>query len=157
MARSYLESRDLATTSYGPGETLPTTPKPTHSAHTSTTGLLPYANAKDIIDGIPANWPNPEIPPNYEDPKDPFEDGWKGLLPFAITTKVSLQHPRGKRPLSIRELTSLQGFLLEHRFPPGTLRREVRRQIGNVFPPSVAKVVFESIKRQLLAHDGFDK
>jgi DNA (cytosine-5)-methyltransferase 1 len=59
-------------------------------------------------------------------------------------------HPCGTRDFTIREYACLQGF------PPNHLFRGsyVKKQIGNAVPPSVAKVLFESIKKALDRADG---
>jgi len=59
-------------------------------------------------------------------------------------------HPSGTRDFTLREYASLQGFPLNHVFR-GT---GVKKQIGNAVPPCVAKVLFESIKRDLDKADG---
>lgn len=57
----------------------------------------------------------------------------------------------GNRDFTLREYACLQGFPLEHKF--GRIR--VKKQIGNAVPPSIAKVLFEEIKKSLLKADGF--
>jgi DNA (cytosine-5)-methyltransferase 1 len=59
-------------------------------------------------------------------------------------------HPSGKRGLTLREYAALQGFPSGHEFRGS----HIKRQIGNAVPPSVAKVLFESIKRDLERADG---
>lgn len=59
-------------------------------------------------------------------------------------------HPSGTRSFTLREIACLQGFPLEHRFG----KVGVREQIGNAFPPVVAKVFFESIIQALRKADG---
>lgn len=50
------------------------------------------------------------------------------------------------------EFATLQGFPREHQFF-GPARRVVMKQIGNAFPPIVAKVFFEAIRKSLEAQD----
>jgi len=59
-------------------------------------------------------------------------------------------HPSGKRGFTNREFACLQSFPLEHQFGP----TRARIQIGNAFPPIVAKVFFEAIIKALLEADG---
>jgi DNA (cytosine-5)-methyltransferase 1 len=59
-------------------------------------------------------------------------------------------HPSGKRDLTLREYATLQGFPDCHVFKGSY----VKKQIGNAVPPCVAKVLFESIKKDLDAVDG---
>ena len=59
-------------------------------------------------------------------------------------------HPSGTRDFTLREYASLQGFPLNHVFR-GT---GIKKQIGNAVPPCVAKVLFESVKRDLDRADG---
>jgi len=47
----------------------------------------------------------------------------------------------------------LQGFPPTHVFKGSY----IRKQIGNAVPPSVAKVLFESIKRDLNRADGIEE
>lgn len=78
---------------------------------------------------------------------------YNGNLPLrnCITTAGSPDpHPDGNRCFTDRELACLQGFPLEHVFA-GTKKK---MQIGNSFPPLVAKVFFSCILRQLEETDG---
>ena len=59
-------------------------------------------------------------------------------------------HPSGERDFTLREYAALQGFPPSHVFAGSC----VKKQIGNAVPPVVAKVLFESIKRQLDEADG---
>ncbi len=56
------------------------------------------------------------------------------------------------RDLTLREYASLQGFPATHVFRGNY----VKKQIGNAVPPCVAKVLFESIKRDLERVDGVE-
>lgn len=59
-------------------------------------------------------------------------------------------HPSGKRDLTLREYACLQGFPLDHVFSG----KHVKKQIGNAVPPCIAKVLFESIRKDLERADG---
>jgi DNA (cytosine-5)-methyltransferase 1 len=59
-------------------------------------------------------------------------------------------HPSGARDFTLREYACLQGFPHCHLFRGNC----IKKQIGNAVPPVVAKVLFESIKRDLDRADG---
>ncbi len=59
-------------------------------------------------------------------------------------------HPSGTRDLTLREYAALQGFPMVHVFKGNY----VKKQIGNAVPPFCAKVLFESIKKDLDRADG---
>lgn len=60
-------------------------------------------------------------------------------------------HYNGERDYTLRELAILQGFLYGHMFV-GT-RTQIKKQIGNAFPASVAKVFFGTIRKFLERQD----
>lgn len=60
-------------------------------------------------------------------------------------------HYNGQRDFTPRELATLQGFPLHHEFVGS--RTDVKKQIGNAFPASVAKVFFENIRKFLERQD----
>jgi len=135
-----------------PGESLPAFPKPTHGAVSQSSagrGLAPLVTVKDAISTIPRGFPNhdPETArPRNESPYPADEP-----LRCCITTSGGGNiHPSGKRDLTHREFACLQGFPLEHKFGPV----RVKKQIGNAVPPSIARVLFEEIKKALLKADG---
>ena len=101
---------------------------------------------------IPEDSPNHDLngvvfhPNKYQTPWD-----GNGILPRAMTTSGGQNyHPTGKRDFTHREYAALQGFPPNHVFEGCG----VKRQIGNAVPPCVAKVLFESIKKQLDEADG---
>lgn len=61
-------------------------------------------------------------------------------------------HPSGLRPFSVPEFAALQGFPTHHLFTGSTARQT--RQIGNAVPPVIAKVLYESIIKELEEADG---
>lgn len=63
-----------------------------------------------------------------------------------------LFHYSGQREFTLRELAILQGVPLDHEFV-GPSRTVIKKQIGNAFPASVAKVFFESIRKFLERQD----
>ena len=112
----------------------------------------------EAISKIPVGWPEHMIPADYGTPRAPY----KGDRPFPRTILTRQKspgpgHPNGERDLSIRELASLQGFPLKHKFAASVSEGGVRKQIGNAFPPSIAGILFKSIKDQLLLQDDLEE
>jgi DNA (cytosine-5)-methyltransferase 1 len=82
----------------------------------------------------------------------PWDDG--SIAPRAITTHGGQNyHPSGKRGLTNREFAALQGFPIEHTFS----EKNVKKQIGNAVPPSIAKILFEAVRKALEEADGVEK
>jgi DNA (cytosine-5)-methyltransferase 1 len=134
-----------------PGEVLPKIPAPTHSEG-GADGLKPFVSVNEILATIPQNAPDHDIDGVLERSLRPW-DGTR-ILPRAITTDGGGNyHPSGKRDFTRRELATLQGFPLGHVFrAPYT-----KKQIGNSVPPCCAKVLFESIVKELDTADGIVK
>lgn len=61
-------------------------------------------------------------------------------------------HYSGKRAYTLRELACLQGFPTSHLFLGGN-QTAIKRQIGNAFPPSVVKVIYEHLHAWLDERD----
>lgn len=99
----------------------------------------------DIPEGFPLHNPDQMVTRN--------DAPYSGDLPLRYTICCGggpICHPSGKRGFTHRELACLQVFPLEHQFGPS----RARKQIGNAYPPIVAKVFFEAIIRALLEADG---
>ncbi|KUI63691.1 Modification methylase HphIA [Cytospora mali] len=142
----------LAITGACPGERLPPTLLPTHGAvpapdqkpwvtEIQAIGhLRPVTDLHDVRNARAVNVP----------PRD-------GNIPLPETICCGGTHKHyhfsGKRQYTPRELACLQGFPVTHRFE-GNLTG-IRKQIGNAFPPCVAAVFFEHIRRHLERTDGF--
>ena len=123
-----------------PGETLPSFPKPTHTAENAVT-------VNEVIGTIPDGFPNHDIKVDRDYP------AWDGDKPLKYTITCSgggNYHPSGKRDFTLREFACLQGFPLEHKFAGSA----IKRQIGNAVPPIAAKVFFEEIIKHLKKVDG---
>lgn len=130
-----------------PGEQLPPWPAPTHGngrkpwvTEAMAIGRLPrdvtlhdVNNARRVLGGVVRN---PHMP-----------------LPRTICCGGAQRmiHYNGQRDFTRRELATLQAFPLDHEFV-GSLT-DSRKQIGNAFPASVAKVFFESIRKCLERQD----
>jgi DNA (cytosine-5)-methyltransferase 1 len=129
-----------------PGEPLPDFPPFTHGP--SGSGLKPYVSVNRTIAHIPAHIPNQEIPSMRHRMRP-----WDGsqIVPRCITTHGGQNyHPSGLRYFSNREFARLQGFPDCHVFS----ETNVKKQIGNAVPPSVAKILYEHIIRWLKKADG---
>ena len=135
-------------------------PPPTHSEN-GTGGLKPYVSVYQAISRLGPS-PNLDRPPkfftqeqmndaNRKFPIYPY-DGHK-YLPKAITCGGGGNwHPSGKRDFSLKEYAALQGFPPVHTFAGGD--GQILEQIGNAVPPIIAKVLMESIIKDLKAADG---
>jgi len=126
-------------------------PAPTHSEDEED-NLKPVVTVNRTLLKIPPNAPdhNPEelIFPDRRRMKP-----WDGnaILPRTMTTSGGQNyHPSGTRDFTLREYASLQGFPPNHIFKGSY----VKKQIGNAVPPCVAKILFESIKKDLDEVDG---
>lgn len=136
-----------------PGETLPPFPPYTHSRH-PTPGLKPYTSVNSILSSIRAGAPDHDLATALSKPL--HENPWDGssIAPRAITTHGGNNyHPSGARGLTNREFAALQGFPGSHRFG----ERNVKKQVGNAVPPSVAAVLFGQVRRWLEEKDGVEK
>jgi DNA (cytosine-5)-methyltransferase 1 len=130
-------------------------PPPTHS-EAGQPPLKPYTSVKTALSTIPrpSHFPDPLHQPSLVEflphkQLTPWDDS--KILPRAMTTSGGQNyHPSGTRDLTPREYATLQGFPSCHVF----LGSYVKKQIGNAVPPVVAKVLFESIKRDLDAVDA---
>lgn len=128
-------------------------PEPTHTESPLPGSYLkPLVTVQQILDSIPLNAEDhdPESKMFAENRRMPPWDASK-VLPRAMTTSGGQNyHPSGLRDFTLREYACFQGFPITHVFKGSY----VKRQIGNAVPPVVAKVLFESIKRDLDRADG---
>ncbi|KAE9380447.1 S-adenosyl-L-methionine-dependent methyltransferase, partial [Stipitochalara longipes BDJ] len=141
-----------------PGEILPRIPAATHSESGGAT-LKPFTSVQSVLSSIPR--PNVLRPDPLHDPAavafppNKYLTSWDAtkILPRAMTTSGGGNwHPSGERDFTLREYAALQGFPQCHLFKG----KCVKKQIGNAVPPCVAKVLFESIKRDLDVADGVE-
>ncbi|KAI1488017.1 S-adenosyl-L-methionine-dependent methyltransferase [Biscogniauxia mediterranea] len=129
-----------------PGEALPPFPAPTHVDKPVTVrqvlrAVSPCASLHNIAD---MHQRAPFRKPAYDD---------RAPLRRCITTNCADNyHPSGLRNFTIRELAMLQGFPINYQFR-GTAR-QIKRQIGNAFPPTVVKVLYSHIHAWLLQKDN---
>ena len=139
----------------GPGETLPPFPKPTHSSATHN-GLLPLVTVKDCLAGIDRFKDHPLHNPDEllkrarnRPPKRKWDPNLP--LPFTITCSGGQNyHWDGARDLTLLEFAMLQGFPSWHRFQGPY----IKKQIGNAFPPTIVRVLYEYLSRWLDQQDG---
>lgn len=129
-----------------PGEGLPPWPAPTHG-----NGRKPWVTESMAIGRLPRNVTLHDVHtarqilgvvrnPNVPLPRTIVCSGAQGLI-----------HYDGERDYTPREFATLQGFRLGHEFVGS--RTEIKKQIGNAFPASVAKVFFLSIRKFLERQD----
>ncbi|KAL8897144.1 MAG: hypothetical protein Q9192_002733, partial [Flavoplaca navasiana] len=135
------------------GEPLLKFPGPTHTRDPESTNLARFANVAEAIKGIPQGYPNHDWSPEFKSPRRQH-NGDAPLGRTILTGGTTEVHPSGLRAFSNRELACLQGFPLDHKFSLTASKTEVKKQVGNAFSPSVAAVLFGSIKRQLQERDG---
>ena len=135
-----------------PGEPLPPFPPVTHCSRldlASHPNLSPFPTVNDIIGRIPIGtaFHNPAQMVRVNKPPYSAHEPLRN----AITCTGGLNyHPSGTRNFTTCELALLQGFPIYHKFGSvGT-----KKQIGNAFPPIVAKVFFDWIRRWLEKVDG---
>jgi DNA (cytosine-5)-methyltransferase 1 len=128
-------------------------PTPTHGDPAAeTTNVPPFSTVNHTLALIPPDAPDHD-PDAHTFPTHKRLPSWdgNGILPRAMTTSGGQNyHPSGKRDFTLREYAALQGFPPNHVFAGSY----IKKQIGNAVPPVVAKVLFESIKRQLDEVDG---
>jgi DNA (cytosine-5)-methyltransferase 1 len=138
-----------------PGETLPPFPPYTHSKYpTPLNGLKPYTSVNTLLTSIPLGAPDHDLASSLAKPL--HESPWDGtsIAPRAITTHGGQNyHPSGTRGFTNRELATLQGFPAGHRFG----EKNVKKQIGNAVPPSVAAVLFKAVRMALEEADGVER
>ncbi|KAL8851915.1 MAG: hypothetical protein Q9198_011043 [Flavoplaca austrocitrina] len=135
------------------GEPLLNFPEPTHTRDPDSTKLPRFTSVAEAIKGIPRGYPNHDWSPEFKSPRRKH-NGDAPLGRTILTGGTTEVHPSGLRAFSNRALACLQGFPLDHKFSVTASKSEVKKQIGNAFPPSVAAVLFGSIKRQLQERDG---
>jgi len=69
-----------------------------------------------------------------------------------MTNGVTSMHPNGKRDFTTRELATLQSLPLNH-YLTGSDAKAVK-QIGNMFPPVMAEIVYRTCAQTLEAFDN---
>lgn len=129
-----------------PGEQLPPWPLPTHGI-----GRKPLVTEAMAIGRLPRNVTLHDV----QNARRVFGEARVPNVPLSRTIVCSgaqgLIHYGGERDYTLREFATLQGFPLNHEFV-GT-RTDIKKQIGNAYPASVAKVFFESIRKFLEQQD----
>ena len=146
------DRRRLILIAAGPGEALPPFPESTHAQYAAgnlkafTTIRQAIGRIKegdDLHDLTATKSFNPTLP------RLDF-DGLSNTITCGNTNDY--YYPDGSRSYTLRELASLQGFPLSHRFR-GT-QTSIRRQIGNAFPSNVVKCLYKHLHSWLLSQDG---
>lgn len=139
-----------ANTVFSPGETLPPLPEPTHTAGSVT--------IKSVLEELESNHRDsrlshhdPRFSKRFAKPKVRYDPNC-----FAKTICCGGDgnyHPSGIRNFTIREYACLQTFPWRFVFGQGLSDTEIRTQIGNAVPPSLARAIFVSILESLRASD----
>jgi len=137
----------------GPGESPPLFPAPTHSEN-GIGGLKPFVTAyQAVAPALKGQHRNNPLNVRKElrqrqTPWDPHR-----TLPRTITCSGGQNyHWDGKRDFTLLEYALLQGFPPNHLFSPAC----VKKQIGNAFPPSVVRVLYDHLISWLDKHDNVD-
>ena len=116
--------------------------------------LKPFQTVSDTINDIPLD--NPDHGLTLDNPGNSFpRRAYPADTPLdaTITTSGTKHHPLGRRHFTTRELASIQGFPLDHRFKGS--KTEKVKQIGDAVPPPMARAILEGIKRSMRQADGF--
>ena len=112
-------------------------------------GLKPWVSVDSVLNSIPHNAPNHDLATVKMYNLSPWQAD--SIAPRCITTHGGQNyHPSGKRGFTNREFAALQGFPHYHLFSAAN----VKKQIGNAVPPSIAKVLFKWIRKALERADG---
>ncbi|KAF2499331.1 S-adenosyl-L-methionine-dependent methyltransferase [Lophium mytilinum] len=135
------------------GTPLPPFPKPTHGVPGS--GLKRFKSIWDALEPLrldPARddyYHNPEAKARlYKEPYDPKTK----ILPTITCNGGDNWHYDGRRNFTVREFAYLQDFRIGFHLT-GSLT-EALRVVGNAWPPTMAKAVFEQVRHTLEAFDG---
>ncbi|KAF1943159.1 S-adenosyl-L-methionine-dependent methyltransferase [Clathrospora elynae] len=136
------------------GTPLPPIPKPTHGPPGSS--LKPYVSIGDALEVI-ERLGDRAYKDKYHRPNDaksldsqPY-DAYSKFVDCIMTSGVTTCHPSGKRMFTPRELALLQSLPIYHRLT-GSPTNAVK-QVGNMFPPLMAELVYQSCAQTLEAFD----
>ncbi|KAJ4424061.1 hypothetical protein N0V82_001308 [Gnomoniopsis sp. IMI 355080] len=131
-----------------PGEQLPPWPAPTHGH-----GRKPFVTEAMAIGG---RFPRDITLHDIQNARQVLRAPRNPHIPLPRTILCTgpqeMVHYSGQRDFTIRELATLNGYPLDHNFI-GPSKTAIKKQIGNAFPASVAKVFFESIRKFLERQD----
>lgn len=141
-----------------PGEPLPLFPAPTHSNMDSR--LPAPVTLQSVLDTIPrgsdrhdrlhnVSYMESAAKNSSRFPRRPYSaDCQVGTITTAGSEWV---HPSGRRDFTPRELACIQGFPRQFKFEGGMT--QIRRQIGNAFPPTVVEILYRHLKDCILRED----
>jgi DNA (cytosine-5)-methyltransferase 1 len=137
------------------GIPLPPFPKPTHGPEGS--GLLPYVSIGDALEKL-ERLGQRDSNDLYHQPKkmtvingQPY-DPYSRFINCIMTSGVTNLHPSGKRNFTTRELALLQSLPHDHCLT-GSQTTAIK-QIGNMFPPVMAEIVYRTCAQTLEAFDN---
>ena len=131
-----------------PGESLPPFPLPTHSEDPQAgSQTKPYVTVRQALRKITSTttmmYPLQLCQKPAWDPNVPLQ------RTITCSGGIGNYHYSGHRYFYWRELATLQGFPANYEFRSSN----VKRQIGNAFPPCVVKTIYKHIKRWLWEKD----
>ncbi|KAK4164212.1 S-adenosyl-L-methionine-dependent methyltransferase [Cladorrhinum sp. PSN259] len=136
-----------------PGEKLPPFPQHTHSKD-GIGGLPRWVTPKQILEErvgqLSAEEHKLHVKKYYavrKAPWDPYQ------MAKTVTCGGGNYHWSGKRDFTKLEYAVLQGFPTWHKFH----EKQVKKQIGNAFAPSVVRVFYQHLVKWLLKQDGLDR
>ena len=135
------------------GEPLPPFPKPTHGDPAF--GLKPYVYIGDALEPLQrlgdraiSTYHNPhQMPKIHKEPYDPYTE----FVGCVTCNGTDRPHPSGERDFTPVELGLLQGLPIHHHLSGS--KTEAIKQVGNMFPPTMAELVFRVIAQILEAYD----
>ncbi|KAL1792810.1 hypothetical protein ACET3X_009317 [Alternaria dauci] len=141
------------------GVPVPPFPKPTHGP--SGSGLLPYVSIGDALEKMErfGHLQRASNDPYHQPHKMPVLNGapydaYRKFINCILKSGVETLHPSGKRAFTPRELAVLQSLPQNHHLT-GSYSRAIG-QVGNMFPPLMAELVYRSCAQTLEAFDhGF--
>ncbi|KAH8194347.1 hypothetical protein TruAng_011485 [Truncatella angustata] len=121
-----------------PGESLPTFPLNTHARHPPpNSGLRPLTTVLDAMKKIPPSATLQKKRRRYW-----IRSPWDPNVPLSrcITTHGGFgnYHYKAQRDFTLREFATMNGFPATYQFHG----KNIKRQIGNAFPPCVVRVLY---------------
>ncbi len=127
-----------------PGEKLPPFPPPRHSERPKPgDGTRPYVTVRQVLRKIMSSTTMRH--PLHLCQKDPWDPNVPLQRTITCSGGIGNYHYSGRRFFNLREYATLQGFPVDYEFRSSN----VKKQIGNAFPPCVVKTIYQHIKKCL--------
>lgn len=137
------------------GVPMPPFPKPTNGPEGS--GLKPHVSIGDALCRLERLGQRAMKDP-YHQPQQmkrlnkPSYDAFTKFVDCIMTSGVRTPHPSGRRDFTPRELACLQSLPIHHHLAGS--RSEAIKQVGNMFPPLMAELIYMECARTLEAFDN---